>query len=98
MGGSVLFDHIDASVIRFDTCLHVFALHQVELKFPAPSKTGNYQYYVILRSDSHLGLDQIKPLKVTERPCVFVCHFVWKAFHWDIETPLKPNQCRSLWS
>lgn len=37
----------------------------MELKFPAPSKTGNYQYSVILRSDSFLGLDQIKPLKVT---------------------------------
>ena len=37
---------------------------QVELKFPAPSKTGNYQYSVIMRSDSYLGLDQIKPLKV----------------------------------
>uniref|UniRef100_A0A3Q3F073 Translocation protein SEC63 homolog n=1 Tax=Labrus bergylta TaxID=56723 RepID=A0A3Q3F073_9LABR len=38
---------------------------EVELKFPAPSKTGNYQYSVILRSDSYLGLDQIKPLKVS---------------------------------
>uniref|UniRef100_A0A3B3DPQ0 Translocation protein SEC63 homolog n=1 Tax=Oryzias melastigma TaxID=30732 RepID=A0A3B3DPQ0_ORYME len=37
---------------------------EVELKFPAPSKTGNYQYSVILRSDSYLGLDQIKPLKL----------------------------------
>uniref|UniRef100_A0A8C5GG27 J domain-containing protein n=1 Tax=Gouania willdenowi TaxID=441366 RepID=A0A8C5GG27_GOUWI len=37
---------------------------EVELKFPAPSKAGNYQYSVILRSDSYLGLDQIKPLKV----------------------------------
>uniref|UniRef100_A0A8D3DQP3 Translocation protein SEC63 homolog n=1 Tax=Scophthalmus maximus TaxID=52904 RepID=A0A8D3DQP3_SCOMX len=37
---------------------------EVELKFPAPSKTGNYQYSVILRSDSFLGLDQIKPLKL----------------------------------
>uniref|UniRef100_A0AAZ3QEU7 Translocation protein SEC63 homolog n=1 Tax=Oncorhynchus tshawytscha TaxID=74940 RepID=A0AAZ3QEU7_ONCTS len=37
---------------------------EVELKFPAPSKTGNYQYSVILRSDSYLGLDQIRPLKV----------------------------------
>ncbi|XP_030626411.1 translocation protein SEC63 homolog isoform X1 [Chanos chanos] len=37
---------------------------EVELKFPAPSKTGNYQYNVILRSDSYLGLDQIKPLKL----------------------------------
>uniref|UniRef100_A0A8C6LTT0 Translocation protein SEC63 homolog n=1 Tax=Nothobranchius furzeri TaxID=105023 RepID=A0A8C6LTT0_NOTFU len=40
---------------------------EVELKFPAPSKTGNYQYSVILRSDSYLGLDQIKPLKVMTR-------------------------------
>uniref|UniRef100_A0A672FZ44 J domain-containing protein n=1 Tax=Salarias fasciatus TaxID=181472 RepID=A0A672FZ44_SALFA len=37
---------------------------EVELKFPAPPKTGNYQYSVILRSDSYLGLDQIKPLKL----------------------------------
>ncbi|XP_077409033.1 translocation protein SEC63 homolog isoform X2 [Vanacampus margaritifer] len=37
---------------------------EVELKFPAPSKTGNYQYSVIMRSDSYLGLDQIKPLKL----------------------------------
>ncbi|XP_072297746.1 translocation protein SEC63 homolog [Eucyclogobius newberryi] len=37
---------------------------EVELKFPAPSKTGNYQYSVILRSDSYLGLDLIKPLKL----------------------------------
>lgn len=43
---------------------------QVELRFPAPSKTGNYQYSVILRSDSYLGLDQIKPLKVTPSPRV----------------------------
>uniref|UniRef100_A0A667XGY7 Translocation protein SEC63 homolog n=1 Tax=Myripristis murdjan TaxID=586833 RepID=A0A667XGY7_9TELE len=42
---------------------------EVELKFPAPSKTGNYQYSVILRSDSYLGLDQIKPLKVTRNLC-----------------------------
>lgn len=37
----------------------------MELRFPAPSKTGNYQYFVVLRSDSYLGLDQFKPLKVT---------------------------------
>uniref|UniRef100_A0A8C2ZUV1 SEC63 homolog, protein translocation regulator n=1 Tax=Cyclopterus lumpus TaxID=8103 RepID=A0A8C2ZUV1_CYCLU len=37
---------------------------EVELKFPAPSKTGNYQYSIILRSDSYLGLDQIRPLKL----------------------------------
>uniref|UniRef100_A0A673CTZ7 Translocation protein SEC63 homolog n=1 Tax=Sphaeramia orbicularis TaxID=375764 RepID=A0A673CTZ7_9TELE len=42
---------------------------EVELKFPAPSKTGNYQYSVILRSDSYLGLDQIKPLKPVEQWC-----------------------------
>uniref|UniRef100_A0A673VYT1 Translocation protein SEC63 homolog n=1 Tax=Salmo trutta TaxID=8032 RepID=A0A673VYT1_SALTR len=49
---------------------------EVELKFPAPSKTGNYQYSVILRSDSYLGLDQIRPLKVrcyNSRVCVCVC-------------------------
>ena len=37
---------------------------QVELKFPAPSKTGNHQDSVIMRSDPYLGLDQGKPLKV----------------------------------
>ncbi|KAK1170368.1 hypothetical protein AOXY_G7191 [Acipenser oxyrinchus oxyrinchus] len=37
---------------------------EVELRFPAPSKPGNYQYSVILRSDSFMGLDQIKPLKL----------------------------------
>lgn len=47
---------------------------QVELKFPAPSKTGNYQYSVILRSDSYLGLDQIKPLKVTG--CVYAYFYI----------------------
>lgn len=52
--------------------LCVFFVPQVELKFPAPSKTGNYQYSVILRSDSYLGLDQIKPLKVTRKLCVLV--------------------------
>ncbi|EHB15649.1 Translocation protein SEC63-like protein [Heterocephalus glaber] len=36
----------------------------VELKFPAPGKPGNYQYTVFLRSDSYMGLDQIKPLKL----------------------------------
>uniref|UniRef100_A0A667XYY2 Translocation protein SEC63 homolog n=1 Tax=Myripristis murdjan TaxID=586833 RepID=A0A667XYY2_9TELE len=45
---------------------------EVELKFPAPSKTGNYQYSVILRSDSYLGLDQIKPLKVTRNLSIAV--------------------------
>ncbi|XP_031467211.1 translocation protein SEC63 homolog [Phasianus colchicus] len=37
---------------------------EVELKFPAPGKPGNYQYTVYLRSDSYMGLDQIKPLKL----------------------------------
>ncbi|KAK6489359.1 translocation protein SEC63-like protein [Huso huso] len=37
---------------------------EVELRFPAPSKPGNYQYSVILKSDSFMGLDQIKPLKL----------------------------------
>lgn len=45
---------------------------QVELKFPAPGKPGNYQYTVYLRSDSYMGLDQIKPLKV-----MFNCIFCW---------------------
>uniref|UniRef100_A0A3P8PBQ1 Translocation protein SEC63 homolog n=1 Tax=Astatotilapia calliptera TaxID=8154 RepID=A0A3P8PBQ1_ASTCA len=46
---------------------------EVELKFSAPSKTGNYQYSVILRSDSYLGLDQIKPLKVCMCPISSNC-------------------------
>ncbi|KAK0136164.1 Translocation protein SEC63 [Merluccius polli] len=52
---------------------------EVELKFPAPSKTGNYQYSVILRSDSYLGLDQIKPLKleVHEAKAVLDNHPQW---------------------
>ncbi|XP_077669024.1 translocation protein SEC63 homolog isoform X3 [Eretmochelys imbricata] len=37
---------------------------EVELKFPAPGKPGNYQYMVYLRSDSFMGLDQVKPLKL----------------------------------
>ncbi|XP_075718357.1 translocation protein SEC63 homolog isoform X1 [Rhinoderma darwinii] len=37
---------------------------EVELKFPAPNKPGNFQYTVFLRSDSYMGLDQIKPLKL----------------------------------
>ncbi|XP_068933204.1 translocation protein SEC63 homolog isoform X2 [Petaurus breviceps papuanus] len=39
-------------------------MEEVELKFPAPGKPGNYQYTVYLRSDSYMGLDQIKPLKL----------------------------------
>ncbi|XP_071268549.1 translocation protein SEC63 homolog isoform X2 [Salvelinus alpinus] len=52
---------------------------EVELKFPAPSKTGNYQYSVILRSDSYLGLDQIRPLKleVHEAKAVLDNHPQW---------------------
>ncbi|XP_037541329.1 translocation protein SEC63 homolog [Nematolebias whitei] len=52
---------------------------EVELKFPAPSKTGNYQYSVILRSDSYMGLDQIKPLKleVHEAKAVMDNHPQW---------------------
>lgn len=41
------------------------SVFQIELKFPAPGKPGNYQYTVYLRSDSYMGLDQVKPLKVT---------------------------------
>ncbi|KAG8444697.1 hypothetical protein GDO86_009750 [Hymenochirus boettgeri] len=37
---------------------------EVELKFPAPNKPGNYQYTVFLRSDSYMGLDQIAALKL----------------------------------
>uniref|UniRef100_A0A8C3H846 Translocation protein SEC63 homolog n=1 Tax=Chrysemys picta bellii TaxID=8478 RepID=A0A8C3H846_CHRPI len=44
----------------------VYSLYfpEVELKFPAPGKPGNYQYTVYLRSDSFMGLDQVKPLKL----------------------------------
>ncbi|XP_062323285.1 translocation protein SEC63 homolog [Osmerus eperlanus] len=54
-------------------------VEEVELKFPAPSKTGNYQYSVIMRSDSYLGLDQIKPLKleVHEAKAVLDNHPQW---------------------
>jgi len=54
-------------------CVCVCVVPQVELKFPAPSKMGNYQYSIILRSDSYLGLDQIRPLKVTRKLCVHIC-------------------------
>uniref|UniRef100_A0AAY5KNX4 Translocation protein SEC63 homolog n=1 Tax=Esox lucius TaxID=8010 RepID=A0AAY5KNX4_ESOLU len=52
---------------------------EVELKFPAPSKTGNYQYSVILRSDSYMGLDQIRPLKleVHEAKAILDNHPQW---------------------
>ncbi|XP_035385044.1 translocation protein SEC63 homolog isoform X1 [Electrophorus electricus] len=52
---------------------------EVELKFPAPSKMGNYQYSVILRSDSYMGLDQIKPLKleVHEAKAILDNHPQW---------------------
>uniref|UniRef100_A0A8B9K1N4 SEC63 homolog, protein translocation regulator n=1 Tax=Astyanax mexicanus TaxID=7994 RepID=A0A8B9K1N4_ASTMX len=52
---------------------------EVELKFPAPSKAGNYQYSVILRSDSYMGLDQIKPLKleVHEAKAIMDNHPQW---------------------
>ncbi|ELK07060.1 Translocation protein SEC63 like protein [Pteropus alecto] len=34
------------------------------LVFPIDPKPGNYQYAVFLRSESCMGLDQIKPLKL----------------------------------
>ena len=37
---------------------------QKEFRFPAPPKPGVYQYTVILRSDSYLGLDQSHTFKV----------------------------------
>uniref|UniRef100_A0A4W3J8H0 Translocation protein SEC63 homolog n=1 Tax=Callorhinchus milii TaxID=7868 RepID=A0A4W3J8H0_CALMI len=43
--------------------VHTLYFPEIELKFSAPCKTGNYQYFVILRSDSYMGLDLIKPLK-----------------------------------
>lgn len=60
-------------------CVCPWVIFQVELKFSAPSKTGNYQYSVILRSDSYLGLDQIKPLKVCMCvPFISACVCVYK--------------------
>ncbi|KAI5945425.1 Translocation protein SEC63 [Manis javanica] len=52
---------------------------EIELKFPAPGKPGNYQYTVFLRSDSYMGLDQIKPLKleVHEAKPVVKNHLQW---------------------
>ncbi|XP_053566580.1 translocation protein SEC63 homolog [Bombina bombina] len=58
-------DRKDKTLIS--TPYHVCTLkdqEEVELKFPAPSKPGNYQYTVFLRSDSYMGLDQIQPLKL----------------------------------
>ncbi|XP_053572244.1 LOW QUALITY PROTEIN: translocation protein SEC63 homolog [Bombina bombina] len=58
-------DRKDKTLIS--TPYHVCTLkdqEEVELKFPAPSKPDNYQYTVFLRSDSYMGLDQIKPLKL----------------------------------
>ena len=45
---------------------------QVQLKFSAPPKPGNYQYSVILRSDSYfLDFDRIATIKV--RCITFIC-------------------------
>ncbi|XP_055741778.1 translocation protein SEC63 homolog isoform X1 [Salvelinus fontinalis] len=73
-------DRKDQSLVSMP--YHVCTLkdtEEVELKFPAPSKTGNYQYAVILRSDSYLGLDQIRPLKleVHEAKAVLDNHPQW---------------------
>uniref|UniRef100_A0A8C6WT37 Translocation protein SEC63 homolog n=1 Tax=Neogobius melanostomus TaxID=47308 RepID=A0A8C6WT37_9GOBI len=54
---------------------------EVELKFPAPSKTGNYQYSVILRSDSYMGLDLIKPLKLyMHEKCAYIINNLLEQF------------------
>jgi len=37
---------------------------QKEFRFPAPPKPGVYQYTIVLRSDSYLGLDQSHTFKV----------------------------------
>uniref|UniRef100_A0A8C5QN18 Translocation protein SEC63 homolog n=1 Tax=Leptobrachium leishanense TaxID=445787 RepID=A0A8C5QN18_9ANUR len=55
---------------------------EVELKFPAPNKPGNYQYTVFLRSDSYMGLDQIKPLKqCSELSNHIQNHAKWESVH-----------------
>lgn len=45
---------------------------EVELKFPAPGESGNYQYAVCLRSHSCMDLDQMQLLKleVHEAKCM----------------------------
>ncbi|XP_045577173.1 translocation protein SEC63 homolog isoform X1 [Salmo salar] len=70
---------------------------EVELKFPAPSKTGNFQYSVILRSDSYLGLDQIRPLKleVHEAKAVLCCNCVVTVLCCNCASwrCMRPRQC-----
>ncbi|KAG2467643.1 SEC63 protein, partial [Polypterus senegalus] len=62
---------------------------EVELKFPAPSKPGNYQYSVILKSDSYMGLDMIKPLKGYTVP-IIQCEEGMKLRGRDIQDPSLP--------
>ena len=42
----------------------VLCCTQKEFRFPAPPKPGVYQYTIVLRSDSYLGLDQSHTFKV----------------------------------
>jgi translocation protein SEC63 len=37
---------------------------EVELKFTAPSKPGHYSFFVVVRSDSYLGLDLQEDIKL----------------------------------
>ncbi len=44
---------------------------EIQLKFTAPFKPGFYTFAVCLRSDSYLGFDQMKEIKV----CIFLLLF-----------------------
>ena len=62
-----MYGQVDSAIQIKNSPYHVCTLkdkEEVELKFPAPGKPGNYQYTVFLRSDSYVGLNQIKPLKL----------------------------------
>jgi len=60
-----------AAVIHVSCCVHVFS-EQKEFRFPAPPKPGVYQYTIVLRSDSYLGLDQSHTFKVTTHACTHI--------------------------
>lgn len=45
---------------------------EIQLKFTAPPKPGHYTFGVHLRSDSYLGFDQVKEIKVIEFSSTFL--------------------------
>ncbi len=50
----------------WDSRIHLSSyLFQIQLKFSAPPKVGNYQYTVILRSDSYFDFDLHHNFKVS---------------------------------